>query len=88
MQLYFNTSRQYARDGQLIYATLEGDVIQFDDYSRMISGRVDTTIADVVRDTYSPDAFARLVMQHYDNHHYTWAPTRERPDLEPVVMRL
>jgi len=93
IDLTFNTSRMYARDGQVIRATYDPATLElrFDDFARMISGvyrDVSTSPEQLARWERFPELFARAVMHRYDRGGYDWAPSRARPAHEPLVYRL
>lgn len=93
LDLTFNTSRMYARDGQVIRATYDPATLElrFDDFSRMISGvfrDVSTSPDQLARWERFPEIFARAVMHRYDAGGYDWAPSRMAVDFEPRVFRL
>ena len=94
LTVYFNTSRQYTREGQVVMATYDPATLElrFDDYSRMISGLfVGLSCGPesrLERFAAEPERFARWAMAHYDRGGYVWAPTRERPFLDPLKLRI
>ena len=68
----FNTGRLYTKEGQVIRATFDGQIVRFSDFSRMVSGEFPYQRHD---DTDA--SFVRLVMTAYDHSIYRY--TREAP---------
>lgn len=94
LAVYFNTSRRYTAEGQLVYATYDTETneLRFDDHSRMLSGSFpDVSLGPdsrISRFSAEPERFARWAMAHYDRGGYQMALTRPRPSLDPHVYRI
>lgn len=80
----FQTGRLYTAQGQIIVATMRGDVVTFRDMSRGIFGRIEL----VAREYGDPRAIARSVLAYYDGGAYQNISMSDAPkfnDALPII---
>jgi hypothetical protein len=75
MTYEWNTGRLYTEKGQIIKATLDGDIVTFTDYSRMIDGSFRVYNPRTIQ---APYQLQEVVMFFYDRGFYTYKGFADR----------